>query len=310
MDVGANSVHLLVAQVDDHRLEPLDDESVFLGLGSAVDSTGELGTPLRAELAAALARYAAAARDLEAADTLLIGTEPLRRAADSAVTAEACERASGLPLHTVTHEEEGLLTAVGVTSGRPVAAPLLIVDVGGGSTEFVLVDPAAGPRAWAVPLGSARLTERVAVGDPPLPRDLEELRRHAREGLARSPIFQASEIVAVGGTASNLAKVAPGAAVAGVLTRDGLAEALAALATQPAAAFAARHALNPRRAPILAAGAAILEAILERYGHVHLRVSEAGIREGAILARARAGAAWRERLPELAAGWRDPRDDG
>ena len=83
-----------------------------------------------------------------------------------------------------------------------------------------------------------------------------------------------------------------------------IAEIQAILATEPAAAAAARLAINPIRARILPAGAAIVDAILERYGANAIRVSEAGLREGAILAVGPRGSAWRDRLPDLAHGWR------
>jgi exopolyphosphatase/pppGpp-phosphohydrolase len=88
------------------------------------------------------------------------------------------------------------------------------------------------------------------------------------------------------------------------LTRERIAEVLAILAAEPAAVASERHLINPIRARILPAGAAIVDAILEMYGADRLRVSEAGVREGAILAVAHAGPAWRDSLVDLAHGWR------
>ena len=84
VDVGANSVHLLVAVVTGRRLEPLVDESVFLGLGDRVDAAGTLGPAKRGELVAVLVRYAETARRLGAGRIAFVGTEPLRRAGDAA----------------------------------------------------------------------------------------------------------------------------------------------------------------------------------------------------------------------------------
>ena len=301
-DAGANSVHLLVAELADDRLQPLADESVFLDLGRTVDVGGELGPAARDALAAALAGYAARARALGAVRLAFVGTEPLRRARDAAVAAAEVERLSGVPLLALSHEEEGWLTALGVTGGRPVSRRMLVVDVGGGSSEFVLVSPAEEPRVWALPLGSARLTERFVRHDPPTATELVELRAAAREVLDGAPAAEADELVAVGGTADNLVRIAPAAATDQLLDRSQLAAALAALAVDPAAVFGARHGLNPRRTPLLPAGAAILEAVLRRYRADHLRASEAGIREGLVLALCRAGDAWREILPELVPG--------
>ena len=89
-----------------------------------------------------------------------------------------------------------------------------------------------------------------------------------------------------------------------MLTRERIAAIQSILATQPAAAAAVRHTINPVRARLLPAGGAIVDALLERYGASAIRVSEAGLREGAILAVDHGGPSWRDRLPDLAHGWR------
>jgi exopolyphosphatase/guanosine-5'-triphosphate,3'-diphosphate pyrophosphatase len=134
VDLGSNSVHLLVAAIDGHELRTLVDESAFLGLGAAVDDHAHLGAARRAELAETLVGYATTARELGAAHITFMGTEPIRRAADAARIQADIERASGVPLHVLSHEEEAYLTLVGVTSGQPVAHETLVVDIGGGSS--------------------------------------------------------------------------------------------------------------------------------------------------------------------------------
>jgi len=91
-DAGSNSVHLFVAVVAGHRLEPLLDESAFLGLGGVVDDRGRLGRQKRAELASTLSRFAGIARDLGAATTTFVATEPLRRASDARLALRDSER--------------------------------------------------------------------------------------------------------------------------------------------------------------------------------------------------------------------------
>jgi exopolyphosphatase/pppGpp-phosphohydrolase len=134
--------------------------------------------------------------------------------------------------------------------------------------------------------------------------EIDAMRQVAVDVLGDAPDASPEEIVAVGGTASNLLKVIPAAALDRTLTRDRITAALATLATEPAAAAAERHLIKPIRARILPAGAVIMDAILERYSVDRLHVSEAGIREGTILAVAHAGPAWRDRLADLAHGWR------
>lgn len=304
VDLGSNSVHLLVAAVAGHRLETLIDESVFLGLGSAVVERGFLGQGARADLGMALALYTETARLLGAGHVTLLGTEPIRRAADAAAVVHEVGLAAGAPLYVLSHEEEAFLTLIGVTEGMPVTQETLVVDIGGGSSEFCIVDAVRPPRAAGLQLGSARLTDRFVKHDPPTTDELAAVRAAAFAAVKRAPDARPREIVAVGGTATNLLKIIPEAAVDRILTRDRIAQAEAALASEPALAAALRHRMKPIRARLLPAGGAILDAILERYGADRIRVSDAGIREGAILAVEHAGIGWRDRLIELAHGWR------
>jgi exopolyphosphatase/guanosine-5'-triphosphate,3'-diphosphate pyrophosphatase len=301
VDLGSNSVHLLVGAVAGHTLSPLVDESVFLGLGSAVAGRGYLGRDARAKLVAALERYAAVARDLGADAVTFMGTEPIRRAADAPSIVHEITAATGVPTHVLSHEEEAYLTIIGVTEGQPVVHETLVVDIGGGSSEFCVVDPSRRPRATGLRLGSAHLTDRFVTHDPPEPAEIEAMYAAALDAVAGAPAANPVEIVAVGGTASNLRKVVAGAPE--VLSPEHIAEALMLLGSMPAATAAERYAINPIRARILPAGAAIMAAILDRYGVPEVRVSEAGVREGTILAVAHGGPAWRDRLVELAHGW-------
>lgn len=303
IDVGSNSVHLLAAVVAGHRLAPLVDESELLGLGSTVDVEGRLGNVRRAELIAVLQRYVDTAQQLGAMAVTILGTEPMRRAADADKAAEETLRVTGQPLHVLSHEEEAFLTLIGVTAGKRVPAELGVIDVGGGSSEVAIVAPGRPAYAGGIALGSSRLTARIVEHDPPTKEEIAALRAAAAEAMAEAPAGQPRVLIAVGGTATNLLRVLPEAALDGTLTRDRLAQALAVLAAEPAAEAAARHAVRPVRARILPAGAAILEALLERYGLDQLRVSDAGIREGAIFAQRHLPARWRDRLPALAEGW-------
>jgi exopolyphosphatase/guanosine-5'-triphosphate,3'-diphosphate pyrophosphatase len=303
IDVGSTSVHLLVAEVHGHRLRPLVDESELLRLGVVVDETGELGPAARIRLITALLRYSEMARSAGAARAVLIGTEPLRRAADASEAIAEARAATGLALDVLEHTEEGLLTLLGVTAGRPIRRELLVVDVGGGSSEFVSVGPDDPPAAHGVRVGASRLTASIVDHDPPTPGEVHTLLEEARGLVAAAPDVVPERLVVVGGTASNLLRIAPGASTDRMLSRRRIASALVLLAHEPSETVAASYGVNPVRARILPAGAAILGAILERYGVNRLRVSDAGLREGAILASTHAGSGWRAALPDLAAGW-------
>jgi exopolyphosphatase/guanosine-5'-triphosphate,3'-diphosphate pyrophosphatase len=295
-------VHLLASVVDNHELRPLVDESALLGLGPIVDEQGHLGAH-REETVEALKRYVREARDLHADAITIVGTEPLRRAVDATRLAVEIEAATGAHLHVVDHEEEALLTLLGVTGGLRIETDMAVVDVGGGSSEIVIVGPDHGPVAGGVRLGSARLTTLVVRHDPPTPEEIARLRSEAQHRLASAPSGRPELLVGVGGTATNVIRVVPAALEDRVLSRQRLDQAMIALAAESAEEAAARHGTSLKRARMLPAGVAILEALLDRYRLNELIVSDAGLREGAILAVEHAGAAWRDQLPWLAHGW-------
>ena len=297
-------MHLLVAAVAGHRLEPLVDDSVFLGLGDAVHDGQPLGSDGRGELVATLIGYVDTARRLGVTKIMLLGTEPMRRATDAATIVQEVGAATGAPLYVLSHEEEAYLTLIGVTEGHPVERDTLVVDIGGGSSEFAFVGPDRPAAAWGLQLGSARLTGRHVSHDPPVPDEVASMHAEAREILGSSTDAGPRDIVGVGGTASNLIKVVPAALLDRTLTRRRLADIQGILAAEPAELAAERHLINPVRARLLPAGGAIVAALLERYGLDRIRVSNASLREGAVLAVHHAGSAWRDRLPELAHGWR------
>ena len=304
VDLGSNSVHLLVAVIAGHQLRPLADELVFLGLGAAVDERAHLGTTARAELVTALTRYADTARRLDSGHITFVGTEPIRRAADAARIVAGVEDATDVPLHVLSHEEEAYLTLIGVTAGWPVEHETLVVDIGGGSSEFCAVARDGVPRAAGLRIGSGRLSSRFATTDPVRADAIADMRLAADEILADALAADPTDLVAVGGTASNLLKVTAAGAIDPTLTRERVAEALATLSASPSVEVAERFGINPKRASLLPAGAVIVDALMRRYDVAEVRVSEASLREGAILVADHAGRAWRDRLPELAHGWR------
>lgn len=300
IDAGTNSVHLLVATATGSHLRVIADDKVYLRLGQAIES-GRLGAQ-RADLITALLRFSQAARDLGAERVALIGTEPLRRAADAVQVARDVERAAGSRLAVLSHAEEGLLTTLGVTLGAPIERSLLVADVGGGSSELVLAIPGRAPIAVGLRLGTARLMAGHASHDPPARVEVEAMRAAAARVLEDAPAAEAAEVVVVGGAVSNLLRVVVEAGTDGWLDRTRVESAIGVLTAEPAAAVAERFGIHPVRAHTLPAGAAVLQALLGRYQVTRVRISDASLREGAIIALLRAGDGWREALPSLVGG--------
>ena len=290
----------MVGAGEDDRVEPLLDTSELLGLGGRIQADGMLGVEGRRLLAATLARQAAAARALGVELMVFAGTDPLRHAADAARACHEIEQATGVAVHVLNQDEEGALTLLGVTAGRPISGDLAIVDIGGGSTEIIVAGAGGIRQVIGLPVGASRLTVGTAAGDPPSPADMVTLRAAARRVLRAAPDVMLGEVVAVGGTAYGLSRIVAGpGGLERVIDRDGLRRAMALIAAESSQDIAETFRMNPRRTRILAAGGAIVEALLERYGIERMEASQASLREGLVLALVRDGPAWRDRLRAL-----------
>ena len=298
VDVGSNSVHLLVALVGEDRAEPLADESLQLGLGAIVDREGSLPADARQAAVAAIGGYVELARTMGAERITLLGTEPLRRASNAAVLQDEVEHSTGLTLHILEHVTEAELTLLGVQHGRPATEAMLVLDIGGGSTELILAGPDADPVVGAMTTGSSRLSAALVRHDPPTWPEIEALRAEAARLFTGMPDGRPKRGVAVGGTGTNLTKLLELDRLA-PLDQGLLERAVQLLIAQPAAEFVESRLINLRRALQLAAGAAMLEACIARYGLAQLEVSDASLREGAALAAAIAGDAWPQHLAAL-----------
>ena len=302
VDVGAYSVHLLVAEVHGHRLVELLDESVTLGLGAVVDERGELGFEAGYRLVETLVGYAETARSRGASSIAFVATDPLRRAADAQAVATAVTARTGVPVEVLRHDEEALLALLGVQAGRPILHQTVLVDVGGGSSEILLAGPGGDPVAVGLALGASRMTRAHVQSDPPDRADIERLLAEARAVLAGAPPAEPTDLVAVGGTADNLLRIGPRLSRR-VLTVRRIEAIMDRLTAAPAEAISREYGVKLSRARVLPAGAAILVAVAERYGRDSIRISNHGLREGLVLASAHAGSRWRPDLAWLAHGW-------
>ncbi len=302
IDVGAHSVHLLVAEVHGHGLIPLIDESVALGLGATVDARGELGAEAAIELLTALETYVDSARRRGASSVAIVATDPLRRASDGPAVAAAAGRRLGLEIQILESDEEALLALLGVQAGKAIRRETVLVDIGGGSSEILAIGPTGEPVIKGLALGAARLSRIAGSGTAPTAGDIEAMLVAAREVLDGAPDAQPVDLVAVGGTASNLLRIGPPLARRVLSTRR-IRETLAVLADRTPEQIAGTFGVKLSRARVLPGGAAILLAVAERYGRDHVRVSEHGLREGLLLASVHAGPGWRANLAWLAHGW-------
>ena len=307
IDVGSNSVHLLVAEVGDEETRVLADESVLLGLGAMVDMEGRIPDEGAAAAIEALTDYIAVAQDEGAEWITLLATEPLRRASNRTYFCDAVEEATGRPLHVLSHEEEAELTVLGVLDGEAPDEALMVLDIGGGSSEIVLLEPGGDPVVGVMPVGSARLTAQHVEDDPPTAEEVAALRTEAHHLLSGMPVGHPVRGIIVGGSGTNLIRLTTDeedeeAEDPGLIDKGRTARAIEIVTSTPSAELVDTYGLRERRVLQMAAGASLIEATLDCYNLDQLEASDASLREGAILAWVEAGADWRDDIGALVSG--------
>jgi exopolyphosphatase/guanosine-5'-triphosphate,3'-diphosphate pyrophosphatase len=278
IDVGSNTVRLLVAACAGNRLVPVVEHRAFLGLGEEVESYGWISDVKLREAACCVREHAAEARAHGAHHVEVVVTAPGRQSANASELVSALAAAARAPVRVLGPEEEGRLSYFGVLAGLDeVPESIAVCDLGGGSTELVVGTP-AGP-AWerSLDLGAVRLMHRLDLADPPGKRNLPAAREEAHRVVnGLMPPFAKAAYV-TGGTARALRKLA-----GRKLGQKQLERAEALLCKRPSAEIARRFEIDPRRARTLLAGCLILGEVQARLA-IPLEVARTGLREGAAL---------------------------
>ena len=280
IDIGTNTTRLLVAEVGEGPPRPLLQRRHFL----APRSEGIEG------LVELVAREADAARAAGATEVLVVGTAPLRRLPQARRLVLACERIGVGRLRILSESEEASLAFLGATGTAPAALPqsVCVVDVGGGSTELVVGSPGSEPSWWASrPVGSRNLTERALLSDPPHADQLAAARNAVARRLARVEPPAADLALTVGGGSTSLRLLS-----GGTLDRPSIERLLAEVTGADSAAVGERLGLAPQRVRLLPAALLIFEAVCDLVPEP-LRIAHGGVREGLLIAHARARAAER-----------------
>jgi exopolyphosphatase/guanosine-5'-triphosphate,3'-diphosphate pyrophosphatase len=284
IDLGTNTTRLLVADVDDNRLAEVHRETRITGLGEGVDARGRLLPVPIARVRNALSDYRQTLEQLGAERTLAVATSAVRDAENGEAFLGEVEWSYGFATRLVSGNEEAELTRRGVEP-RP---GMLVVDIGGGSTELIVDDFHV-----SLDIGSVRFTERFVHTDPPDPRELDECARAAHAILEERVHAQAETAIGVAGTVTTLAALDLGLAqydrerVHGYrLATPAARVQLERLAALPLHERSEVPALDPKRAPVIVAGAVVLVSILDHFGLDAIEVSERDILDGIALAAA------------------------
>jgi len=301
IDVGTNSIKLLVADVRGREVTPIHEDSKQTRLGKGFYETHRLQPETIARTAEAVAEFAATARENNSQSIRVIATSAARDAMNPTDLTLAIERASGLKTELISGVREADWAFQGVATDAELAGqPLLLLDVGGGSTEFILGHGQKKSFAHSFPLGTVRLMEQFPHSDPPTPAELNAcrdwlkkfLRHEVRPQLEPALQNEAGEIqlVGTGGTTSILARIEKKLdrfdrekIERAVLTFDQVAAHRKHLWQLPLAERKEVPGLPKLRADVILTGILIFEAVMEEFGFSQLRVSTRGLRFAAVM---------------------------
>lgn len=298
-DIGTNTTRLLVADLGpDGTLEEVDRRSDVTRLGEDVDATGRLSDAAIERVLSRLEVYRQVADEHGAKRAVAVATSAVRDAENGVEFQEQVRERVGFDIRTISGEEEARLTFLGATAGRAgddEGARTLVIDIGGGSTEYVVGSPGEPPEFHvSTRLGSVRQTERHVSADPPRSEDMKALADAARGIIAAAVPAHVRESVgagiAVAGTATSLAaidqKLEPydASRVHGYRLLLGECERiLSTLAALPLEQRREVPGLHPDRAPTIVAGAVILVESMRCFGLDWVETSEADILHGTAL---------------------------
>jgi exopolyphosphatase / guanosine-5'-triphosphate,3'-diphosphate pyrophosphatase len=302
IDIGTNSVKLLVADVAAGLVTPVLEDSKQTRLGRGFYENQLLQAGPIAETAQAVAEFSAKARELKTASIRVIATSAARDARNSTDLLQAVHASSGLRIEIISGEQEAEWAFQGVvTDPKLNPLPLLILDVGGGSTEFIVGDKGVLRFRTSEAIGSVRQLEQMKLNDPPGLEALAECQKRLKELLDRAvaptlepalrALGQPARLIGTGGTVTILARMEANMTnfdrdriEATQLTAPRVRTHLENLWTMTLAERQQVPGLPPKRADVILAGAAIYEAIMRRFGFGELSISTRGLRYAAVLA--------------------------
>lgn len=294
VDVGTNSTRLLVADVQDDRITAEQArEMVITRLGKGVDRTRRLDAAALERTLEVLARYAATCTRLGVEATRVVATSATRDAANREQFLDGVRRLFGVEAEVLSGDEEGATAYTGATQDLPGDQRTLVVDIGGGSTEFIVGnhDPEA---TLSIDIGCVRLLERHLHSDPPAPDEVAALRRdveaHLRRVRAALDPSSADRVVGVAGTVTTVTAIAlglpsydPARIHHAVVTAERVAATAERLCAMTVAERAALPVIAKGREDVIVAGALVLDEICRTFGFDRLIASEADILDGVLL---------------------------
>jgi len=294
IDIGTNTILLLIAEVEEGALKPLLEKETIVRLGEGLQKSGILSEGAMERGIQTLSQYLEACHEMKVQRIFAAGTSALREARNSDHFLERVEEKLNLSIEIISGEEEAQLSFLAVTRDlKEPRKPILVIDVGGGSTEFIL---GRGDRItqWvSLPLGSVRFTEQFLLSDPVHEEEWENMERQIQKLLVRIPHPKEPFLmVAVGGTATTLASVEQGLAEFilekihhFLLEKEALGRQLLLFGSKTIDERRKIPGLPAARADVILAGGAILYWAMEKLECPSVLISCHGVRYGLLYQR-------------------------
>ena len=292
IDIGTNSVLLLVADSEGGALRPVLERATVTRLGEGVDRNRRLLDTACERTLACLTDYADQLRALGVSRLDAVGTSAMRDAVGGQEFVARAAKILGVAPRVIDGNEEARLTFAGALSGLPQPGKVTVFDIGGGSTEIIVGRSSASARqivsAISLNIGSVRLFERHVQSDPPTAEEMQRVEQDIQHALADAPKPESgATLVGVAGTVTQLAALElellryDATRVHGyTLTRSAVDRLATRLASLDLAQRRALPGMEPARADVLIVGSAIARAVLEWSGALELVVSDRGVRWG------------------------------
>ena len=292
IDIGTNSVLLLVARVDESGdIIPVQQKQIITRLGKGVQERGEISPETMRSTLSVVRDYWETSLALGAERVVICGTDILRRAVNGEEFLRGVKEATGLRVEVLSQKDEARWSYLGALSNKKdLKGKTLVMDIGGGSTEFIWGQGDQIEGIKGLDVGCVRATERFVTTDPISKKDLSRLGDFIRNRLKLHLPSGISHLVGVGGTITTLAAIdqrmgsyQPQKIDGYILKLENLHRILQELITKPLEERRRIPGLEPERADIILAGALILKEAMETLGFRQAVVSDRGLRFGLIL---------------------------
>ncbi len=290
VDIGSNTVHLLVARTNGRHVDPLVDVSEGLRLGADVDYAGALSDQKLEVLVETLRKFRDQALKERASEIHLLATQAIRTASNRDNVVKEIESRLEVPVDILSPEQEAEFAFLGADVACPSVGPQVMVDIGGGSMQVAVGQNGEVWDSVSLPLGASRVAGQFLPSDPPTYLEEALLVTYLAQTIPPALPLHDTTITGVLGVGGTLRRTPPllDLKMGEIFPKDGVETMLAMLRGRTTADIGARYDLKPERSPLVMPALLVLREVMRGYDDPPLIMSPYGVREGAILALARA----------------------